>query len=398
MQSLISVDEATHAVHAQPRVRANESVPLPEAVGRVLADEVMAERAHPPFDRVTMDGIATRWLPVMPAVLRVAGAQTPGGYGQALREADTCIEVASGALLPDGCDCVIPIEHLVRNAQGYSLAPAASPSRGQFIHRQGADCPADAVVLEAGVRIGPPQMAVLAANGVATVNTVRLPIVAIVTTGDALLDVAAPLHPARIRRCSDLAMMAALQAAGLGPPTVQPLSDDPDVLGATLSRLLQSHDVLVLSGGVTLGQRDYLPTTLESVGVRCVFQGVAQQPGRAMWFGVGPNAQRVFALPGNPYSALVCMARYVRPALLSGMGVSVVACEQVRLAAAVPAHVLTQFVAVRLRREPGGEMLAQPLPPRSNADVTTLAATDGFVEVPAGLACEVGHALPLYRW
>ncbi|GEM_PF-4814542 len=92
------------------------------------------------------------------------------------------------------------------------------------------------------------------------------------------------------------------------------------------------------------------------------------------------------------------MARYVRPALLSGMGVSVVACEQVRLAAAVSAHTLTQFIAVRLRREPGGEVLAQPLPPRSNADVTTLAATDGFVEVPAGLACEVGHALPLYRW
>jgi|GEM_PF-2792726 len=125
MQSLISVDEATHAVHAQARVRAIESVPLAEAVGRVLAHEIMAERAHPPFDRVTMDGVATRWLPVMPALLRVAGAQTAGGYGQTLREADTCIEVAGGALLPEGCDCVIPIEHLVRSAQG--RRPTACP-------------------------------------------------------------------------------------------------------------------------------------------------------------------------------------------------------------------------------------------------------------------------------
>lgn len=398
MQSLISVDEATHAVHAQSRTRTIESVALADAVGRVLADEVMAERAHPPFDRVTMDGIATRWRPVMPALLRVVGAQTAGGYGQALTDADSCIEVASGALLPEGCDCVIPIEQLVRSAQGYALAPAASPSRGQFIHRQGADCPADAVVLDAGIRIGAPQMAVLAANGVATVNAVRLPTIAIVATGEALLDVAAPLHPARIRRCSDLAMMAALHTAGFSSVTVQPLSEDPDVLGANLSRMLQGHDVLVLSGGVTLGQRDYLPTTLESLGVRCIFQGVAQQPGRAMWFGIGPAGQRVFALPGNPFSALVCTARYVRPALLSSLGLRIVACEQVRLAAAVPAHTLAQFVAVRLRRDPGGDVLAQPVPPRSNADVTTLAATDGFVEVPAGLACEVGHALPLYRW
>ncbi|WP_282296933.1 molybdopterin molybdotransferase MoeA [Stenotrophomonas sp. PS02289] len=398
MQSLISVDEATHAVHAQARIRATETVALTDAVGRVLADDIIAERAHPPFDRVTTDGIATRWLPVMPALLRVVGAQTPGHHGQALHEASACIEVASGALLPEGCDCVIPIEHLVRNAQGYTLAPSASPSRGQCIHRQGADCPADALVLEAGTRIGAPQMAVLAANGQANVKVVRQPSVAIVTTGEALLDVSAPLQPGRIRRSSDLAMMAALHAAGITTTTLQPLPEDPDVLGSSLSRLLQTHDVLVLSGGVSLGQRDYLPTTLESVGVVRVFQGVAQSPGQPMWFGMGAAGQRVFALPGNPVSALVCMARFVRPALLSAMGLPIVACEQVRLAAALPAHVQAQFVPVRLRREPGGEVLAQPLPPRSTSDVTTLAATDGFVEVPAGLACPVGQPLPLYRW
>lgn len=395
MRSLISVDEATHALHANLGTRTAETVALADAVGRILAQPVDAERAHPPFDRVTQDGIATRWQPVLPALLRVAGAQTVGHHDQVLPDAGACIEVASGAVLPEGCDCVIPIEQLVRTPHGYALADAASPTRGQFIQREGSDCPAGATLLEPGVRIGAAQMALLATNGVSTVRVAQLPRMAIVTTDDALLEVDAPVQHGRIRRCSDLALMAALQQAGLGQATLQPLSEDPDLLGSHLSRLLQAHDVLVLAGGVSTGQRDYLPTTLEGVGVRCVFHGIAQHPGQAMWFGIGPDGQRVFALPGNPVAALVCLVRYVRPALLAALGLAVVGCEQVRLASALPAHAQAQFVAVRLRRGPAGDCLAQPLPARG---VGALAGTDGIVEIPAGLACDAGQALLLYRW
>jgi molybdopterin molybdotransferase len=398
MRSLISVDEATHALHAHLGSPAAETVALADAVGRVLVQDVRAERAHPPFHRALADGIAVRWQPVMPALLRVTGAQVAGSHGLVLPQADACIEIAAGAAVPDGCDCVIPIEQLVRTAHGYALADAASPLPGQYIQEQGSECTAGTTVLNAGTRIGPPQMALLAANGVATVDVARLPRLAIATTDDTLLDVATPVQPGRIRRCSDLALMAGLEAADLGHASLHALSEDPDLLGSHLSRLLQTHDVLVLSGGVSMGQRDYLPTTLEGVGVHCVFHGVAQQPGQAMWFGIGATGQRVFALPGNPVAALVCLVRYVRPALLAALGLSVRGCEQVRLASALPAHALTQFVAVRLRRGPTGDCLAQPVAARGNGGITALGGTEGIVELPAGLACEAGESLGLYRW
>lgn len=398
MRSLISVDEATHAIHAHPGTRSVESVPLAESVGRILAREVRAERAHPPFDRVTMDGIATRWEPVMPSVLRVVGAQTAGHEGQVLTEPGTCIEVSAGAVLPEGCDCVIPIEQLVRTRQGYALVDTACPMSGQFIHRKGSDCPAEATVLEVGVRINSPQIALLAANGVATVEVARIPNVAIIATGDEQLDVDAPLQPGRIRRSNDVTLMASLRAAGLDHPSIHHLPEDPDILGSSLSRVLQDHDVLVVSGGVTMGQRDYLPTTLESVGVRCIFHGIAQRPGRPMWFGLGPAGQRVFALPGNAVSSLICLVRYVRPALLAAMGLTAAGCEQVRLVSAVPANSLAQFIPVRMRRDAGGDCLAQPVSARTAGDFTALAETEGVVEIPAGLACEAGQPLRLYRW
>ncbi len=399
MRSLISVDEATHALHANLGACTIENVALPDAVGRVLARDVHAERAHPPFDRALKDGIATRWQPVMPALLRVVGAQTAGDHGLVLPTGDSCIEIAAGAALPGGCDCVIPIEQLVRTPNGYTLSDAASPLQGQFIQATGSECPAGTTVLDAGTRLGPPQMALLAANGMAEVAVARLPRLAIATTEDALLDVDSPVQPGRIRRCSDMALMAGLEAADLGHATLHALSEDPDLLGSHLSRLLQTHDVLVLSGGVSMGQRDYLPTALEGVGVHCVFHGVAQQPGQAMWFGIGPAGQRVFALPGNPVAALVCLVRYVRPALLAALGLSSVrGCEQVRLASALPSHALTQFVAVRLRRGPAGDCLAQPVAARGNGGVTALGGTDGIVELPAGLACDTGQPLGLYRW
>lgn len=398
MRALISVDDATLAIHAVLKPAPRESIALNDAVGRVLAQRVLAEGPQPPFDRVMMDGIAVRWQPVMPPTLRVAGAQMAGSDGAALEAADSCIEVATGAPLPQGCDCIIPVEQTRRSGEGYALLDSASPVAGQFIHRRGADCAAGSVVLEPGVRIGAAQMALLAANGVASVEVARLPRIAIVATGDELVAVDAPLLPGRIRRSNDLALMAALQGAGLGRASLHHVPDDPQQLSTSLGQLLQANDVLVLSGGVSMGQRDYLPATLEALGVCCVFHGVAQRPGKPMWFGVAPAGQPVFALPGNPVSSLVCLLRYVRPALLAGLGLEPAEPEQVRLASALPAFALAQFIPVRMRRDAAGECLALPVASRNSGDFTALAATDGVVEIPAGLACQAGQPLRLHRW
>lgn len=398
MRALIHVEDAVATISATCAPAAADTVALPDAVGRFLAQSVLAEGPQPPFDRVMMDGVATRWQPQMPGVLRIAGAQMAGMLGQALDAADSCIEVSTGAALPDGCDCIVPIEQLRRTAEGYALRDTATPAAGQFIHRRGSDCAAGTTVLNAGTRIDAPQMALLAANGVAQVKVARPPSVAIVATGDELVAVDAPLPPGRIRRSNDLALMAALQSAGLGRASLHHLADDPAVLTGALSRLLETHDTLVLSGGVSMGQRDYLPTTLESLGVQCRFHGIAQRPGKPMWFGIGPAGQRVFALPGNPVSSLVCLIRYVRPALLAAMGTVIDAPEHVRLATALPPFTLAQFIPVRLGRDAHGETVANPVGSRNSGDFTALAGTAGVVELAAGAGADAGRRLPLHRW
>ena len=398
MRPLISVEEADAVLRSSTPDVVTEQIALPDAVGRVLAQPVVAEGAQPPFDRVMMDGVATRWQPVMPAVLRVAGAQMAGMHGQVLEDAGSCIEVSTGAVLPEGCDCIVPIEQLERTAGGYALRATAVPVAGRFIHRRGSDCAAGTPVLAPGIHIGPPQMALLAANGVARVTVARLPKVAIVATGDELVDVDAALPPGRIRRSNDLALMAALQAAGLGRASLHHLADDPALLAEALGRLLASHATLVLSGGVSMGQRDYLPNTLEALGVRCHFHGIAQRPGKPMWFGVGPQGQRVFALPGNPVSSLVCLIRYVRPALLAGMGAAPAAPEQVSLATTLPAFALAQFIPVHLRDDGAGNAVAEPVASRNSGDFTALAGTAGVLELVAGSAGQAGQPLRLHRW
>lgn len=397
MRPLISVDDAVAAIAATTVDATAEQVALPDAVGRILAQAVVAEGPQPPFDRVMMDGVAARWQVVMPSLLRIAGAQMAGTHGLVLDDPNSCIEISTGAVMPDGCDVILPIEQLRRTAEGYALRDTATPTPGQFIHRRGSDCAAGAPVLAAGVRIGAPQMALLAANGVARVSVARLPAVAIVATGDELVAVDAPLLPGRIRRSNDLALMAALQAAGLGRASLHHLPDDPDVLASALADLLATHDTVVLSGGVSMGQRDYLPDALEALGVRCQFHGIAQRPGKPMWFGVGPAGQRVFALPGNPVSSLVCLIRYVRPALLAAMGHAATP-EHVQLASALPAFPLAQFIPVRLIRNAHGDAVAEPVASRNSGDFTALAGSDGVVELAAATAADAGQRLPLHRW
>lgn len=398
MRPLISVEEADAVLRSSTPDVVTEQIALPDAVGRVLAQAVTAEGPQPPFDRVMMDGVATRWQPVMPAVLRIAGAQMAGMQGAVLVAPDSCIEISTGAELPEGCDCIVPIEQLERTAEGYALRATAVPVAGQFIHRRGSDCAAGTPVLAPGIRIGAPQMALLAANGVGRVSVARLPNVAIVATGDELVAVDAPLAPGRIRRSNDLALLAALQAAGLGRASLHHVEDDPGRLAEALARLLDTHDTLVLSGGVSMGQRDFLPGTLEALGVRCHFHGIAQRPGKPMWFGVGPQGQRVFALPGNPVSSLVCLIRYVRPALLAGMNAPPTAFEQVPIATALPAFALAQFIPVHLRHDDAGNAVAEPVASRNSGDFTALACTAGVVELAAGVGADAGQSLRLHRW
>jgi len=184
MSELISVAEAEALIARHMPAFGSERVTLAEAGGRVLRQRVHAERDQPPFDRVMMDGVALRWRQPLPRSFSVTGVQLAGMAAQTLAGDDGCLEVTTGAMLPDGCDCVIPVEQTRRDGDRYVLAVGCTPVRGQFIHPRGSDCTAGAPLLDVGMRLDAPAMAVLAANGIAEVEVAMVPSVAVIAIGD----------------------------------------------------------------------------------------------------------------------------------------------------------------------------------------------------------------------
>ncbi len=399
---MISVRQAQALIAEHMPDYGSVRVPLDAAPGRILREPVRTESDQPPFDRVTMDGIAIRWSDPLPDAFACTGEQMAGmAPGAAIvSDARSCVVVATGAVLPEGCDCVIPVERTRRAGERFELEADYRPERGQFIHRRGSDCGAGIDVLTPGVQLGPAQMTQLASHGYGRVDVAAAPSIAFVLTGDELLAPEALLQPGRIRRSNDTAIGSALRLHGFTSFEVRHVGDDPAATTRTLGELLESHAVLILSGGVSMGARDYVPGALQSLGVQRVFHRIAQRPGKPMWFGTGARGQAVFALPGNPVSSLVCAVRYVRPALLAAQGLRARPTPSAVLDRAVPRHPeLTRFVPVRLDETGDGRRTAEPVSTHTSGDFTSIAATDGFVELAPGTdEVSPGTALPLYRW
>lgn len=383
---MISLCEAETLIHQRMPHLAVQSCPIDRAGGCILRQSIMAERDQPPFDRVSMDGMAIRFEDLVRGTRRfhVSGMQAAGSKPATLDQRDGCLEVMTGAVMPAGCDTVIPVEQTQHDGTDITLAAGYQPAQGQFIHRRGSDCVAGVALIEPGAVLRAPELAVIAANGYATVDVARPPGIAIIATGDELVDVASPVAPWQIRRSNDRALAAMLAGRGLHDVRLEHVSDERPALVSAIAQQLESREVLILSGGVSMGQRDYVPGVLQELGVERVFHKIAQRPGKPMWFGIGPQGQAVFALPGNPVSALVCGRRYVLPAMLEAMGQRIPPAETVRLAAPVdqPAA-LSWFVPVKLQHDADGVRRAWPMPSPTSGDFSALTRTDGFVELPA---------------
>lgn len=379
-----------------------EPVPLAAAAGRVLRDAVRAERDQPPFHRVTMDGIAfafSDWAAGVRA-FRVAGTQPAGAPAAELSGPATCLRIMTGAMLPTGADTIVPIERVKLDDGTAVVGEDAEPAAGRHIHAQGSDGRRGDVLLEPGITIGPAEIAVVASAGIADVPVTRLPRVAVVSTGDELVDVGEPIKPHEIRSTNDLAIAASLARHGLAEITRARLRDDESALLAAIEALHSEHDALILSGGVSMGEFDFVPAVLERLGVELVFHRIEQKPGRPMWFGVSGDGKPVFALPGNPVSTLVCVTRYVLPAFRRAAGLTPRAAEWAVLDTDAPAPPgLAYLLAVELRESGDGRLLASPRPTNTSGDFVSLAATDGILELPPGPDVHgAGTVARLYRW
>lgn len=399
MRTPAEADAAIAAVLGQAPA---ECAPLAECAGRVLREAVCAERDVPPFDRVTMDGIAIAGTHPDPLrrEYRVAGVAPAGAVRATLASPAHCIEVTTGAVLPEGCDTVVPIER-VRVSGGRAVLEADyEPQPWRFVHRRGTDARSGDRLLAPGMRLGPPELAIAASAGRAALAVSRRPGISVVTTGDELVEPGPPILDHQLRRSNAYGLAAALALAGFAPLDDRHLPDQEQALASSLADALERHDVLVLSGGVSAGRFDFVPGVLTDLGVRNVFHRVAQRPGRPLWFGIGARGQAVFALPGNPVSVLVCLARYVVPALRRVTGEAAPPAPRAVLAREFACDApLACFLPVHVRYDAEARAVAEPRPTGGSGDVVSLAGTDGFVELPMGPGrFPAGLAVPFYRW
>ena len=379
-----------------------ESLPLTQCVGGTLRENVYAERDQPPFDRVTMDGIAVDSEALRRGLkrFRIQATQAAGAPPLKLMNSQDAIEVMTGAMLPAGCDYVIPIEQLEMTDGFAELRLQLAPAPYHNIHRRGSDTRQGRLLLEAGTLLRAPEIAVAASAGMARVRVSSQPAIMVVSTGDELIEPGDPITDYQVRRSNAYAVAATLRRRGFGRVGDDHVLDDETLLRARLELHLTTHEVIILSGGVSMGKFDLVPRALKQLGVEEVFHNIAQRPGKPMWFGVGPQGQSVFGLPGNPVSTLVCLIRYVIPAIAEAMGTKRIEKERLALAAPVSVqHALTYFLPVSVEHDDWGRPWAHPRPTNGSGDFLSLAATDGFVELPPGPNTYAkGFVTSMYRW
>ncbi len=382
----MSREEALRRILGNTPAPRRESVPLARAAGRVLAEEIVADLDLPPFSRAAMDGYAVRAADVsrVPADLPVAVEIFAGDSPEAPLPPGTAARIMTGAPVPPGADAVVMVERTER-LPGGGVRLHHAPAAGEHVCPGGEDVRAGERLLPPGRRIRPAEIAVLAAAGVTEVPVHAAPRVAVGTTGDELVPPDRVPGPGGIRNANTPSLAARIRRDG-GRVTELPIV--PDEEGATREAVedaLAGHDLVVLTGGVSMGERDLVPGVLEGMGMRRVLHGVRVKPGKPLLVG-DLEGRLFFGLPGNPVSSAVGYELFVRPVLRRMLGLLPVSRPllDARLAAGRPRPIAReQFLPCRLRLGPSG-LAAELVSWNGSGDLVGFAAADGLLVVPAG--------------
>jgi molybdopterin molybdotransferase len=379
---MLSVAEAASRTRTLVTRLPAEDVPLDEAAGRVLAEDVTAARALPGVDNSAMDGFAVRSaeLPAtLPVIAHIAAGMVPSALapGGAAR-------IMTGAPMPDGADTVVMFED-AQAAGPRAVLPASPP--GTNVRRRGEDIAPGELAIAAGARLGWGEIGLAAALGFVTVRVARRPVVAIVATGDELVDMRTPPGPGQVVDSSAHALMVQIAEAGGIPRYLGIARDDAGEVRAMVERAL-ACDAVLTTGGVSAGDHDHVRAALGAAGVALDFWKVAMKPGKPLAAGRA-GAVPVFALPGNPVSSLVAFELFVRPALLAMQGLEAALVERPRAPVVLPAGYRkppgrAHYLRAQVRRD--GERLIATLHPRQgSAMLTSLVGLDALVEIDAAL-------------
>ena len=380
---MVSFQEALGLLLENSRLVMTERCRIEQASGRVLRQNIVADRPFPAFDRVMMDGYALRAADWKSGCrkFRVTGSAPAGAAAMTLtQDRGSCLEVMTGAPCPLGADGIIPVEELVaRDADEVEFSDAAEPVAGRFIHPAGSDSAKGEILLAAGCLLGSREIGVAASCGQGWLEVSCLPRIAVVATGDELVPVDEIPAPHQIRQSNAHSLATALIASGYPPETVLSLGDDVAISRPAFETLLLEMDGLVLTGAVSKGAHDFVPALLTALGCRKIFHGVAQRPGKPAGFWIGPAGQMIVALPGNPVSALTGLHALVLPALAAASGQAPFAKRRVVMSDMSPQLAdLTRHLPVTQRAD--GRV--EPAPVGNSGDFIGLLKSDGFITLP----------------
>ncbi len=377
---MISVSEASHIILNHLFTPVEEHVSVHEALGRVLMQDIVADTDLPHAHRVMMDGVAIRsedWNRGT-RTFSVAAVQHAGVAQMNLSDANTCIEVMTGAVCPAHADAVVPYEQ-IEIANGVAFIKDVELRPWLNIHLQGTDKKKGDVIVMRQTLLNAAHLAAIASVGGAQVAVASLPKVHIFSTGNELVEIATTPQPHQIRRSNVYALQQLLLARGI-TTTQSHLADNKAAIENALAEALATNDVILLSGGVSAGQLDLLPDALQAQGVEKLFHRIAQKPGKPMWFGK-KNKTIVFALPGNPVSTFFCAVRYVLPWLRASLF------QQEKAMYAKLSHdfsvktSLAYYLQVKLTVDVNGCTYAEPSSGSGSGDFANLAKADAFAEI-----------------
>ena len=399
---MITVEEALYIIRQHTKDFGTSKVPLETAIGRVLKEDLFTDRPLPPYDRVTMDGIAIHYAAFEEGQRNfgVEGIAPAGAPQMTLKDDRKCLEVMTGSILPKNVDTVIRYEDL--KMEGHTaILEVDFLKRGQNIHRKGEDRAKNSLVVSKNTLISPAEVGLAATVGKAHLEVARLPKTMIISTGDELVPIEQKPLPHQIRKSNVHRLRATLAQYGIAADTHH-LDDDFEQIKKDLAQIIDQYEVLLLSGGVSKGKFDFLPAAFEALGVQRLFYKIKQRPGKPFWFGKAKNDTLIFALPGNPVSSFLCTQYYFLAWLKRSLNLP---------ETTPPYGILTEghafkpdlvyFLQVKISYNEKGQILAKPISGHGSGDLANLVDAGAFLSLPRGQDLfKKGTAYPLvfYRF
>lgn len=376
---MISVNDAFKLILETKIKLDTEVIHISQCRDRVLAEDIFSYKDQPPFDRVAMDGIAINLDKVIQKQYTITGLQAAGTEQLQLKDKGHCIEVMTGAILPRGCNCVIPYEK-IKVEEGKAFINENNFKEFQNVHKKGVDYKEGVKILNKEVKITSSIMAILASQGKSKVRVYKIPQIVIISTGSELIDMDRPTLPHQIYMSNSYALENELHSQGFTNTQRIHIVDDQQRTITKIKECLEKADVLILTGGVSKGKFDFIPGALKEIGAKEVFHKIKQKPGKPLWYGIFENKQ-IFALPGNPVSCLMTLRRYVIESLKDSIHMS-----RSKQTATLSKDVtfnkpFTLFKAVTTHFDKDGKLIATPIQSNGSGDFYSIGHSSGFLEL-----------------